>query len=120
MENLPLPVEKHLLREWIHNQKTQSLNKDGRNAVERGKNWSVFDFCNQYLQTKEALEEAVVDLLSRLSTWNVIYAEIRFCPELHTAKGLTLDEVVKAAIGGAYLRGGLVLQVVYKCGICQR
>ncbi len=27
--------------------------------VSDGQNWPVFDFCNQFLQTEEALEEAV-------------------------------------------------------------
>ena len=100
VENIPLPVDKDQLREWIHSQKTARLQKDGRNAVGDGQNWSVFDFCNQFLQTAEGLEEAVVDLLGRLDKWNVIYTEIRFCPTLHTNKGLTGDQVVEAVIRG--------------------
>lgn len=101
-EGIPLPVENpSLLRSWIHGQKVSALKEDGgRNAVGQGKNWSVFDFCNQFLQSKEGLMEAVKDLLGRLSKWGVVYVEIRFCPDLHTDKGLTPEQVVEAVIQG--------------------
>lgn len=59
-----------------------------------------FDFINQYLQTEEALEMASYDLVQRLEKENVIYAEIRFAPILHTNNGLLLDEVVEAVLRG--------------------
>ena len=49
----------------------------------------MFDFCNQFLQTSAELREATLDLLDRLAEENVVYAEIRFCPDLHTSEGLT-------------------------------
>ncbi len=37
-----------------------------------------------WVQTAEELEEAALDLLRRLASEGVVYAEIRFCPVLHT------------------------------------
>ena len=73
---------------------------NGNPEGESGTNWSIFDFCNSFLQTEQALESCVQDLLKRLRDWNVVYAEIRFCPALHTLKGLTLDQIMAAVIKG--------------------
>ena len=75
------------------------MNKDN-NKAEKGKNWKVFDFCNQFLQTKEQLRDATLDLCSRLADKNVVYAEIRFCPSLHLEKGLSEEEVIENVICG--------------------
>lgn len=57
-----------------------------------------FDYPLSILQTKEELKNAMIDLLNNLKEENVIYAEIRFAPQLHTRKGLTQEEVVKTII----------------------
>lgn len=46
------------------------------------------------MQTREALQMVTEDLFEQLQTDNVIYAEIRFAPLLHTREGLTVEEVV--------------------------
>ncbi|MCX8019657.1 MAG: adenosine deaminase [Chitinophagaceae bacterium] len=46
------------------------------------------------LQSEESLQIAVYDLFEQLKKDNVIYAEIRFAPLLHTRKGLTPHRVV--------------------------
>jgi len=46
------------------------------------------------LQTEKALRTAVQELFVELEKDNVIYAEIRFAPLLHTRKGLLPEEVV--------------------------
>ncbi len=72
--------------------------------VEEGGNWFAFDFCNRFLQTESSVSAAVADLLERLRRWNVDYAEVRFCPELHTEAGiLTSEEAVKAVLKGDVL-----------------
>lgn len=48
----------------------------------------------ELMQTKEQLRLVTLDLFEQLKSDNVIYAEIRFAPLLHTAKGLTPYEVV--------------------------
>ncbi len=52
------------------------------------------------LQTAEALERAAREALEDLAAENVVYAELRFAPVLHTQKGLDLESVVKAALRG--------------------
>ncbi len=59
-----------------------------------------FDLPLTVLQTEDALEQSVYDLMRRLSTENVEYAEIRFAPQLHLQKGLSQEEVVEAALSG--------------------
>ena len=46
------------------------------------------------MQTGEQLRLVTLDLFRQLRTDNVLYAEIRFAPLLHTMQGLTPDEVV--------------------------
>ena len=71
-------------------------NKDGnlKNYLER------FNFINEYLQTKKSLELSSFMLATELEKENVVYAEIRFAPLLHTKKGLTPEEVVESVLEG--------------------
>ena len=96
---LPVANPRDNLRSWLQEQKLLALKKDS-NRAEKGKNWGIFDFCNQFLQTDEQLKSATHDLCQRLLKKNVIYAEIRFCPELHTEKGLSADQALKSVIEG--------------------
>ena len=59
-----------------------------------------FDFPLSLLQTKEAIAESVYRLCEELLADGLIYAEIRFAPQLHTRLGLSQREVVEAAIIG--------------------
>lgn len=59
-----------------------------------------FEFPLTLLQTKEALEMAMYNLLEELKMQGLIYAEIRFAPQFHTNKGLSQEEVVAAVING--------------------
>ena len=52
------------------------------------------------MQTREALTRVARECAEDLADDGVVYAEVRFAPELHTANGLTLDEVVEAVIAG--------------------
>ena len=49
----------------------------------------------ELMQTKEQLQWVTFDLFKQLKEDNVVYAEIRFAPLLHTLKGLTSEEVVE-------------------------
>ena len=55
-----------------------------------------------FLQTANELEEATSDLLERLRMENVTYADIRFCPQLHTLESLTSEEALLAVIKGIF------------------
>ena len=59
-----------------------------------------FDLPLLVLQTKEAVRKAMYVLTSSLKEQGLLYAEIRFAPQLHTKKGMTQEETVKAAIQG--------------------
>jgi adenosine deaminase len=52
------------------------------------------------MQTPEALERVAAECAQDLADDGVVYAEVRFAPELHTERGLTLDEVVSAVLAG--------------------
>jgi adenosine deaminase len=52
------------------------------------------------MQTPEALERVAFECAQDLAADGVVYAEVRFAPELHTERGLTLDEVVEHTVRG--------------------
>ena len=54
------------------------------------------------MQTKESLKISIYDLLSELKKEGLIYAEVRFAPQLHTQKGLTQREVIEAVLEGLH------------------
>jgi adenosine deaminase len=52
------------------------------------------------MQTTEALERVARECVEDLADDNVVYAEVRFAPELHTEGGLHLNDVVEAVLAG--------------------
>jgi len=52
------------------------------------------------MQTCEALDRVAHECVEDLAEDGVVYAEVRFAPELHTERGLTLDEVVESVLAG--------------------
>ena len=52
------------------------------------------------MQTQDALRRVARECAEDLAADGVVYAEVRFAPELHTERGLTLDEVVRAVLAG--------------------
>ncbi|WP_029138125.1 adenosine deaminase [Nakamurella lactea] len=52
------------------------------------------------MQTKQALTRVASECAQDLAADGVVYAEVRFAPELHTTTGLTLAEVVQAVLDG--------------------
>jgi adenosine deaminase len=52
------------------------------------------------LQTRAAIERVAAECVEDLAADNVVYAEVRYAPELSTEGGLTLDEVVTATLDG--------------------
>lgn len=59
-----------------------------------------FDFILTFLQTAPSLTLAVYELIQRLDREGLVYAEIRFAPQLHTLKGLTQQAAVEAVLEG--------------------
>ena len=75
-----------------------------------------FDLPLKVLQTREAVRKAMYILVSSLKEQGMLYAEIRFAPQLHTKKGLTQGRVVQAALlgmqealAGSFFRCKLIL-----------
>lgn len=54
----------------------------------------------EMMQTKENIEMISTALAQNLKEDNVIYAEIRFAPNLHTQKELSLNEIVESVLNG--------------------
>ena len=52
------------------------------------------------MQTREALIRVAAECAEDLAADGVVYAEVRFAPELHVAGGLTLEQVVSAVLEG--------------------
>jgi len=52
------------------------------------------------MQTREALIRVASECVQDLAADGVVYAEVRFAPELHVEGGLDLDQVVRAVLDG--------------------
>jgi adenosine deaminase len=52
------------------------------------------------MQTPEALHRVAFECAEDLAADSVVYAEVRFAPELHIDRGLSLDAVVDAVLAG--------------------
>src|SRR5690349_15940235 len=52
------------------------------------------------MQTRESLIRVASECVQDLAADGVVYAEVRFAPELHTERNLTLNEVVRAVLDG--------------------
>src|ERR1700752_1354277 len=52
------------------------------------------------MQTPDALRRVAAECAEDLAADGVVYAEVRFAPEQHTERGLSLDEVVEAVLEG--------------------
>src|ERR1039458_10256854 len=52
------------------------------------------------MQTRAALIRVAAECAADLAADGVVYAEVRFAPELHVRHGLSLDQVVEAVLEG--------------------
>ena len=60
----------------------------------------TFTHTTAVMQTRESLIRVASECVQDLAADGVVYAEIRFAPELHTERNLTLTEVVQAVLDG--------------------
>ena len=73
---------------------------------------SCFALPDSLMQTEAGLSEAVRLVMDEAMSQGVIYAEVRFAPQLHTDGGMTQEQAVLAAIDGmkrSALKGNLIL-----------
>ena len=61
---------------------------------------ATFEHTLTVLQTGEALERVAREAVEDLARDGVVYAEVRFAPELHGETGLSLDDAVGAVTSG--------------------
>ena len=79
-----------------------------------------FDLPVSIMQSRETIAYSVSSLVKRLYDQGLIYAEIRYAPQLHLQKGMTQDEVVAASIEGlkegmAACKNGIKAQLILCC-----
>lgn len=88
---LDLPADEESLGAWFEDQ------ADSGSLVEYLK---TFDVTIAVMQTRDALARVAREFVLDLAADGVIYGEIRWAPEQHLARGLTLDQAVEAVQGG--------------------
>lgn len=91
LQNIPLPDSDKALHRLL------TVEPDCRDLNQY---LEKFDFPLSLLQTEDAIATAVYALAEELREQGLLYAEIRFAPQLHTRKGLSQEAVVEAAIEG--------------------
>jgi adenosine deaminase len=67
------------------------------------------------MQTREALIRVAAECAEDLAADGIVYAEVRFAPELHLERDLTLDQVVEAVLEG--FRRGSAGQKITVCAL---
>jgi len=73
------------------------------NAKDVNEYLEMFDAPTQVLQDKASLTRITKELIDDMATEGIVYAEIRFAPQIHTHKGLTQDEATEAVLEGKRL-----------------
>ena len=79
------------LRQWFH---------EAADSGSLERYLETFSHTVGVMQTREALYRVAAECAEDLADDGVVYAEVRFAPELHTEQGLALDEVVEAVLEG--------------------
>ena len=75
----------------------------------------MFDAPLQVMQDQESLARITKELIEDIAKQGVVYAEIRFAPQLHTLKGLSQSQAIEAVLEGR--RQGLEENPSIKIGI---
>lgn len=78
----------------------------------------AFEYTLKILQTERAMTAAYKSLLDKLDKCGIVYAEIRFAPQLHTKKGLSQQAVVEAVLNARKYADNIVENNVILC--CMR
>ncbi len=90
--NINLPVyNKYELAKWFIEQSTQ---KDLNKCL------AAFAVSCSVMQDAKSIERIAFEFIEDMHVDGVIYAEVRFCPQLHINNGLSLDGVMEAVING--------------------
>ena len=103
MQGIALPADGEALEKFL------SVGDDCKDLNEF---LDCFELPLKLLQTAEALDECAYLVAEKMREQGVIYAEIRFAPQLHCEKGLTQRNAVDAVIRGlsrSTIKTGLIL-----------
>src|SRR4051812_30953890 len=88
----------------------------------------TFDITTSVMQTREGLTRVARDFVEDLAADGVIYGEIRWAPEQHISRGLSMDEAVEAVqegidqavdavvSSGGFIRTGQLVSVLRHLG----
>ena len=71
-----------------------------------------FELPLSLMQTPKGLEESIYLVAENIRSQGVIYAEIRYAPQLHTTEGMTQEDAIIAALNGlkrTKLKANLIL-----------
>ena len=91
-ENIDLPsYDEAELKDWF----TQGCRRGSLSLY-----LEAFRYTTAVMQSAENLERIAYEAVLDLHAENVVYAEIRFAPDLHTEKGLSQEEAVSAVLDG--------------------
>lgn len=71
-----------------------------------------FDLPLKIMQTKDNLKRVAYELAEDLKKDEVIYAEVRFAPQLHINNGLSFEEVVDSVLEGIKLVDGIEINLL--------
>jgi adenosine deaminase len=94
-----LPADEPVaLANWFH---------DAASAGSLSRYIETFEHTVSVMQTQESVARVAAEAVLDLSADGVVYAELRYAPNLSTREGLLLDEVVDAFVAG--LRAGEAL-----------
>lgn len=91
MQNIPVEAD---------DEKLLKILQVGPDCKDLNEYLEKFSFPGSLLQKPEAITRSVENLRRELKEQGLIYAEIRFAPQLHTLQGLTQRQVVQAAVEG--------------------
>lgn len=101
-DELPATTEAELAA-WFHTAAHQGSHKGSSKGSVGGsleRYLTAFTHTVAVMQTTEALHRVAYECVEDLAADNVVYAEVRFAPELHIDQGLSLDEVVDTVLAG--------------------
>ncbi len=76
----------------------RALSVDGSRSLEEY--LEVFEFTLRLLQERSSIERVAYELAVDAAAENVRHLEVRFAPILHQSQGLSLDEILDAALAG--------------------
>ena len=105
MQNIPIEPDDEKLRQMLQ------VGPDCRDLNEY---LEKFSFPCSLLQRPEAITRSVENLRRELKDQGLLYAEIRFAPQLHLLQGLTQRQVVQAAVEGLK-SDGIKVQLILCC-----